>query len=510
MTTRPITIAILAMGGEGGGVLSDWLADVGRRHGWTSQTTSVAGVAQRTGATIYYAELFPPGGEGATRGEPVLSTMPTPGEVDVVIASELMEAGRAVQRGLVTPDRTTLIASTNRVYSILEKSGTGDARVDSAKLMEGAEAAAKKLVSADFMKLAVDARSVISASLFGAVAGADVLPFPRATFEQAIRDAGKGVEQSLAAFQAGFEVAQGAAAAKQAEGKTFLTLGRRPKSDEEVRAEADAVPHATAQTTPRALVGPALAAQADRVGATIPPGAKLMTLRGLERVAIYQDIPYAERYLARVEQMVQFEKDPEKATLTAEVARYTALWMCYQDTIHVALQKVRSQRIKGVRTEARAKNSHPVEVREFLHPQVDEVTDSLPAALGARLRRSKLFRRLVDRIAGDGIVINTTSVFGYSVLATLARLRPTRPRSLRFQHEQREIDAWLSHVVEAAREDYELGVEVARLPRVLKGYGETWERGETKFAALTSDARRLQGRPGAAPQLAKAMQEALA
>ena len=47
--------------------------------------------------------------------------MPLPGDVDIVLASELMEAGRAVQRGLVTPDRTTLIASTHRVYSIAEK-----------------------------------------------------------------------------------------------------------------------------------------------------------------------------------------------------------------------------------------------------------------------------------------------------------------------------------------------------------------------------------------------------
>lgn len=510
MTTRPITIAILAMGGEGGGVLSDWLADVGRRHGWTTQTTSVAGVAQRTGATVYYAELFPPSDEQGTRTEPILSTMPTPGEVDIVIASELMEAGRAVQRGFVTPDRTTLIASTNRVYSILEKSGSGDARVDSAKLMEGAEVASKKLISADFMKLAVDARSVISASLFGAVAGADVLPFPRATFEQAIRDAGKGVEQSLKAFQAGFEVAQSASAAKLPGGKTFLTLGTRPKSDEELRAEADAVPNATAQTNPEALVGRALGAQAARVGSTIPAGAKLMTLRGLERVAVYQDVDYAQRYLDRVERIVAFEADPAKATLTEEVARYAALWMCYQDTIHVALQKVRSQRIKGVRDEARAKKTHPIEVREYLHPQVEEITDSLPAGIGAALRRSKLFGKVVNRFAKDGIVVNTTSVFGYTVLTTLARMRPTRPRSLRFQHEQREIDAWLDHVVDAARVDYDLAVEVARLPRVLKGYGETWERGETKFAALTTDARRLQGKPGAAMLLAKAAKEALA
>ena len=51
-----------------------------------------------------------------------------PGDVDIVIASELMEAGRAVQRGLVTPDRTTFIVSTNRVYA---------SAVESDKAIEG-------------------------------------------------------------------------------------------------------------------------------------------------------------------------------------------------------------------------------------------------------------------------------------------------------------------------------------------------------------------------------------
>ena len=109
---RPITIAILAMGGEGGGVLADWIVALGEAAGHTAQSTSVAGVAQRTGATVYYIELFPPRETSASayvRSEPVLSLFPAPGEVDIVIASELMEAGRAIARGLVTADRTVLV-----------------------------------------------------------------------------------------------------------------------------------------------------------------------------------------------------------------------------------------------------------------------------------------------------------------------------------------------------------------------------------------------------------------
>ena len=47
------------MGGEGGGVLADWIVALGEANGHIAQTTSVPGVAQRTGATIYYVELFP-------------------------------------------------------------------------------------------------------------------------------------------------------------------------------------------------------------------------------------------------------------------------------------------------------------------------------------------------------------------------------------------------------------------------------------------------------------------
>ena len=54
---RSINIAILALGGQGGGVLVDWIVGMAEHEGWTAQATSVAGVAQRTGATIYYVEL---------------------------------------------------------------------------------------------------------------------------------------------------------------------------------------------------------------------------------------------------------------------------------------------------------------------------------------------------------------------------------------------------------------------------------------------------------------------
>ena len=75
-TDKPISVAVLAMGGQGGGVLSDWIVGLAESCGWCAQSTSVPGVAQRTGATIYYIEMLP-----AKDGlAPVLSLMPSPGE----------------------------------------------------------------------------------------------------------------------------------------------------------------------------------------------------------------------------------------------------------------------------------------------------------------------------------------------------------------------------------------------------------------------------------------------
>src|SRR5262249_39760204 len=113
---RPIKLTIAALGGQGGGVLANWLVGIAESEGYLAQTTSVPGVAQRTGATIYYLEFFPRA--AAASRDPIMALMPVAGDVDCVLASELAEAARAVQRGLVTRDKTTVIASSHRSYAI--------------------------------------------------------------------------------------------------------------------------------------------------------------------------------------------------------------------------------------------------------------------------------------------------------------------------------------------------------------------------------------------------------
>jgi indolepyruvate ferredoxin oxidoreductase beta subunit len=185
---RPITIEILALGGQGGGVLTKWLVDIAEANDFLAQSTYVAGVAQRTGATVYCVEMLSK--QAATRAglAPVFAQYPVPGDVDICIASELAETGRAIEKGFVTPNATTLISSSHRDYSILEKSALGDGIMDQGPVVDAAREVSKRFICFDMDASAKQTKSVISAVILGAVAGSGVLPFPRKAFESAIRE----------------------------------------------------------------------------------------------------------------------------------------------------------------------------------------------------------------------------------------------------------------------------------------------------------------------------------
>src|ERR1051325_4675566 len=206
---RPITILIAALGGEGGGVMADWLMEAATRSGLPAQATSIPGVAQRTGATTYYLEIFPQERKTLGGKEPVLSLTPSPGNVDIMVASELVEAGRAMQNGYVSPERTTLIASTPRIYATIEKMQMADGRYEADKVIAAARELAKRAVLFDMRKLAQESGTVINAVLFGAVAGSGGLPLKREACEEAIRKGGRGAEASLRGFAAGYDIARG-------------------------------------------------------------------------------------------------------------------------------------------------------------------------------------------------------------------------------------------------------------------------------------------------------------
>ncbi|MHA6878446.1 indolepyruvate oxidoreductase subunit beta family protein [Ralstonia pseudosolanacearum] len=458
MTVEPIKIAILAMGGEGGGVLADWIVDLGEANGYFAQTTSVPGVAQRTGATIYYVELFP-GAAGAPARAPVLALMPMPGDVDVVLASELMEAGRAVQRGFVTPERTTLITSSHRVYSIAEKSAMGDGRVDNDALARQAREAARHFFSFDMAEAAERAGSVVSAVLFGALSGSGVLPFSREQFEATIERGGVGVKPSLKAFDAGYAKAKpgqpdGTAAASQP-------------------TPADAAP------APR---DPAVAALLERAR-RFAPEVSAIAIEGVRRLIDYQDPAYAGLYLDRLDALAA-APGGSQPDLLSETARHLALWMSYEDTIRVADLKTRGSRFERVRGEVLAKSDQLLQINEFMHPRIEEICETLPAGLGRWLARPHWAHRLVARCTRQGRVVKTSTLGGFLLLYTLARWGRWRRTTLRYALENARIEAWLQRVRALAAINPALALEAAQCQRLVKGYGDTHARGLKNYETL--------------------------
>ena len=114
MNKHPITLLVCALGGEGGGVLTEWLVETARHAGYPAQATSIPGVAQRTGATTYYIEVFPVTMAELAGKRPVFSLNPVPGALDAMVSSELLETARQVGNGLSSPDRTLVLTSSAR------------------------------------------------------------------------------------------------------------------------------------------------------------------------------------------------------------------------------------------------------------------------------------------------------------------------------------------------------------------------------------------------------------
>lgn len=428
---RPITILIAALGGEGGGVMADWLMEAATQTGLPAQATSIPGVAQRTGATTYYLEIFPAKKSELGGREPVLSLTPSPGNVDIMVASELVEAGRAMVNGYVSPERTTLIASTHRIYATVEKMQMADGRFDSDKVIAAAQQLAKRPLLFDMRKLAQESGTVINAVLFGAMAGSGVLPLSREACEQAIRKAGRGAEASLRGFAAGFDIVRGERAAPQPPAPP-----RRATELEEILRLAE------------------------------------------EKLRDYQGERYAALYRERMKPFLSGDRK-----LAATVARHLANWMSYEDIIRVADLKTRASRFERVRKEVGAKRGEPVVVIDYLKPGVEEFASVLPHFLGKRLigwaeRRGKLDAYNI------GMHIKTSSVFGYLLVRSLAWMRPLRPLSYRYREEQSLMERWLALVAEAAKRDGALAWEVAECARLIKGYGETHRRGKGNFLAI--------------------------
>ncbi len=434
---RPVCILIAALGGEGGGVLKDWVVHTAHAAGYPVQATSIPGVAQRTGATTYYVEIFPVTQAALGGRKPVLCLSPTAGQVDFFAGSELMEAARQIQAGLITA-RTTFVASTHRVYTTAEKMAMGDGRFDSDLAVETARKVAKRAILFNMEAATQQAGTVISAVMFGALIGAlqEALDLPRELAEAAIKSGGKGAEASLRGFAAGFaQAGQEGELAKNGSQSAF----------------------------------PAILA----VTASNPDFVAL----GTARCTDYLDTAYARLYRERLAPIQARNHE----ALTHETARYLALWMCYEDVARVADLKSRLERFDGIRNEAVAKADQPIKVVEFFKPGFGEIADQLPPALANPIR-AYAKRHGKVAIFENGIHVESTALTGYAKLRALALMGKFRRASSRYALEQAQIERWLAAIVKAPT--VELALEIALTARLIKGYSDTHQRGKENFLRI--------------------------
>ena len=297
-----------------------------------------------------------------------------------------------------------------------------------------------------------------------------------------------GVKASLAAFASGFAAARACLAS--------------PGPARPPAAPAAAVPS----------LGPRLAHLGQLIEARFAPPQHATLSAGVLRTADYQDVDYAASYLARLSPLAA--KLPADAALGRELldetARHLALWMTFEDTVRVADLKTRRSRFERVVGEVRLNDSQHLGIHEFLHPRVEEIADTLPAGIGRWLLATPWARALVGRFTRRGRVVQTSSVRGFLLLYAVAALRPMRRRSLRFAVEQRRIDDWLATIERLAPTQPALALEVARAQRLVKGYGQTHQRGWRNFERVMGQLPALQSCAQAAQQFQALTRAALA
>jgi indolepyruvate ferredoxin oxidoreductase beta subunit len=489
-TERPLSIAIVAMGGQGGGVLTGWIVDLAERQGWIAQSTSVPGVAQRTGATIYYVEMMKPGEDGR---KPVLAQMPTPGDVDVVIAAEYMEAGRSILRGIVTPERTTLIASNHRALSTIEKMAPGEGIADSGAVSEAIGVVAKRQIVFDMNRLAVENGSVISSALFGSLAASRALPFSVEDYRLVINASGKGVAASLRAFDA--------AHARTEAGET---------GGGDTTGDLDALsPLAPPATLPDARANALL----QRLRSELPKPARHMAFLGLRKVVNFQDAAYGGEYLDILRDIAAQDLDAGGAAngfrFTETAAKYLANAMAYDDVIRVADLKTRAARRARIAEDMNLGKGQILSTTEFMHPRLEELASTIPAGLARWLHGKPRLYAWLDRRIDKGRRVRTYSLRGFLLLYMMAGLKPLRRRSLRHINEVEHRTAWLSEATKALSHNYDLAVAILSVRRLIKGYSDTHDRAHSKFDRVMQMIRTISHRDDAAEWADRLLRSAL-
>jgi indolepyruvate ferredoxin oxidoreductase beta subunit len=458
----PIKSVILAaVGGQGGGVLTEWIVTAAQLAGHTAQSISMPGMSQRGGATNLYLEIAVHDDASGT-GPVVFSQYPFPGQVDVVVSQEYLELGRVLQGGY-TSERTTVVGSSHRLFAVTEKLPLWGGRTESEALNELGRTFSGAFVVFDALDLARQKgmdELAVNAILLGALAASRALPISSEVYQRAVRDTGIGVEPNLAAYTVGFAFVD--------TGGHLVSREKRELSPSElVQANAGRL-HPSQREAYHRLVA--------RAAKDYPGQLQDVLDEALFQLTDYQGADYAARLLEHVDQVRAWEP-PGGIELTRELVKHLTPLLTYEDVIRVAALKTEPQRFVKIRQDFNVKQGDVYLVRDFFDPDLEELYGILPNSL------VKLFAR--PREYTEGVVetqttlpfkTNVQSVVGAFPMWLLQRFRPLRQKSFRYELEMRFVAKYLGWVKEFAAVDYKLGCLAARTGQMVKGYGRVRRR----------------------------------
>ncbi len=494
--TQPISLLICALGGEGGGVLTEWIIATAHHAGYAAQSTSIPGVAQRTGATTYYIEVFPTPIAQLGGKRPVFSLNPVPGALDALVSSELLETTRQIGNGMATAERTRVMTSSTRTFTTMERMQMGDGRIDSERLLDVVQAHSLAHNVFDMGQVAREAGTIVSAVMLGAVAGSGLFPFKRSDYEAVVSEGSGTAAASLRGFAKAFELvsavpATGGAADTRVTTHNATSVGTMPATTTAKSAigETTNVSKAQLAMVTQALPKDELLPQYSKglqpdLALKFPSPVHDMLALGHARMLEYQGAAYAQLYVDRLHKVLQAEQaaDAEKANnfaTTREMARWLALWMAFDDIVRVADLKSRASRWQRVVGEVKAGGDDLLKVYDHFKPGVPEFAALLPASLAHKLTAWDRRRVLKGKTPWAlPLKVGTHSIIGMLSLRALASLKWLRVRGSRYATEQSMIEQWLQGVVHGTQRHWQLGHEIALCGRLIKGYGSTNERGK--------------------------------
>ncbi len=462
-----IKILIPAVGGQGGGVLTEWLVQLFLIEGFEVQGVGLPGLSQRGGSTIYYLESY-------SKVEPdakpiIFSQYPLPGDIDIILAQEFLELGRVLELGYGS-DKTTIVSSTHRIYSTLEKMPLSSGIYSDENLHKLANAFSSRFVGLDALALAKERgmdELAINAILLGALGASEALPIAEASFLKAISQVGVAVENNIKAFRIGWDYIRS--------NKFKISLVKSETDWDELKREK------LARVDPNKREG--LFSLLLKVENDYPERLREILSEAVYRLTDYQDVSYAERYLETLANIYQIDNSTgsDSYLLTESFAKNLALWMSYEDGIRVAELKINPERFRRIQKEMQLRDDQVFHVIDYLNPDAEEIYGLLPNFFVSpivKLTDNRLFKKIwSDRSKITFAQSPTTSsFFGSLRLWLLTKLKKLRPYSYRFKKEHSYIAKYTGYVEKYSKTDYALGCLVAKSGSIVKGYGKVRRR----------------------------------